>query len=609
MFLGYLDTDNSSAYHRAEEGIKAGDDALAIRRDTGYFVGLDGNLRTEISDSESSINDNISLLFKERYESGLLDAVWYKKENGRYTITINRFEADKSGVYRGRIVATEDEMVELFNFELIKSIQKGEGTESSRGMLLKLDGMKLSQPMLNLTVGDIFDHPMLYKRSPYLQSMRVIVEDDVSQSFLGALALSDEGNYIKLSQKVAGDKEKIREILLHELQHEIQYKNGWGTGSNYKMFSPVDATLFEVSVIQKNLNKILDENIEKKSLYLNFLSLCHDYTVECPLPDFSGFDVDLLSIEQLSVMEDLSDRLDLIDPSILTLHDKIEDILLTGSGVVSAFAQYEHSSGEYEARLTASRSELSTTERIDISPYLTNDYERAFVFNGSYDAMCVADEYKDQKVLAGRSIDNNFMELFCKKESTGVDILYASAYVFLRAYSELAVEGGNDKISLDFKSILDWHKDNDGSGRMSAALAKQFASAFEHYVVYANAPAQIAPQLATFRRWILGTTSKLKATNNSNKNYESLYPFFDRLLCSATSVTSEAMTTQFIESSLCMNYELAQGSSRIFDAFYESLSVNSGLTSSEVRDRFSVAVRGEEKKIGSNKRQFGLPLR
>ena len=93
-------------------------------------------------------------------------------------------------------------------------------------------------------LGDVFDHPELFRHYPEAQALPISYRDLGDDSLLGSYmpAAAIEGIYeegdpaAKLNQGVISlnsaidDPEKQRETLLHELQHYIQGVEGWQNG-------------------------------------------------------------------------------------------------------------------------------------------------------------------------------------------------------------------------------------------------------------------------------------------------------------------------------------------------------------------------------------------
>lgn len=613
MFIGKFGTTNYDAYKKAEQLFAEGVDAIQVRQLTGLSKGLDGELKEEISDKNSKIlNANLDKVFCAQYEAGELDAVWYDtKPDGTYSVTVNRFEPNSAGSYFEYLgVFTKDDLMNTFNFDLVKAIIEDQGIDSKRGSLVRASGMKIVTPE-PLKVSEVFQHDELYKRYPEIGNIPVFVAE--SSSTKASLSTNAEGEHkIKVSIDLKRDLVLARTALLHELQHAVQRKEGWAIGANQNMFSPVDRTLYDATKAQTKLNKLLEDSV-LNSVFAEFLSLSRELTKKHPNAHKNSFDPDFDRLEVIT------NKLDALEPMVMRLYDEISDLVDYGSGVVSPYEQYQHAAGEIEAHLIMDRADMTDAELSTTIPYKDEDYENALVFRSSYDQFVVKDDYKSRNVSMGAARDGQFMELLFKNHSVGVDAMHASSFIFLRAYSKLAEEGVSEVIKNDYQAILDWDRDmNDGSGSMSYSLAKHFAKAFESYILFATAPKQIETQLGTFKHWIQSTALKLNPEIADKGAYDALYPLFDRMLASASAsdlnpVMAEAMASQIMDSADSINHELAHSTGVVIEAFYQSLARNAGIPADEIRQRYGISIQGE-KSVNSNdhqpiKRQIGFPVR
>ncbi len=78
-------------------------------------------------------------------------------------------------------------------------------------------------------LGDVITHDKLFKAYPELRNVSICF-DDIGQTKRGKF-LSDK-NEIVLNIKLKGNVEKIKDTLVHEIQHAIQYIEGFALGGN-----------------------------------------------------------------------------------------------------------------------------------------------------------------------------------------------------------------------------------------------------------------------------------------------------------------------------------------------------------------------------------------
>lgn len=619
MFIGRIGTKNIDAYNKARKLLLNGVDSLYVRQQTGFFLGLDGELREEISDKYAKINHvNLNKIFSSQHESGYLDALWYKiRDDRKYSISVNRFEPNSSGSYFEKLgIFTKDDLMNTFNLKLVQAIINDNGIDSKKGRLIRDNKMRIITSE-TLSVRDIFEHDDLYERYPEIAETPVYLSE--SPSFNASTSTKQDGSrLIKISLNLKQDLILARKVILHELQHLVQYREDWSIGSSSNRFVPVDRTLYDITKIQSKLNKLL-KNESSGDTFYNFLKVARELTYKYPNKNKNSFDIEKIPDQELEDFIKIQDRLDEINPEILALHGRIDTLIEEGSGIVNAFDQYEHSAGEIEARLVMGRSEMTDVELYSSTPYTNSDYENASVFRNSYDQMVVKDGYMQRKTSMKSSMDEKFADLLFNEDSVGVDAMYGSSYIFLKAYSQLAKSNVSPVITNDFQAILDWDLGfGDGRGTLSLSLAKRFAKAFESYILYAVAPKQIENQLGTFKVWIEATALKLDPRIADIGAYEALYPIFNRMLGSMDAADmnpfmAEVMAAQIMEATDTINYELAYSTGIVYEAFYQSISKNTGLTAESIREKFAIGVRGDDAPKVKNdhlsiKRQFGLPI-
>ena len=182
-----------------------GVDKNQIWQETGMFRGADGKWRTELDSAKARVNtDNIpedtKLVNTGKYEKGT-DAPVYKEEStGRYTLNYG-------------------------------------------------EPKKLSE---------IFDHPDLYKAYPELQDVevRAMPLSGIVSRTLGGMDV--EGNTMYLSPL---KPDQMKSVILHEVQHWIQRKEGFARGGNTSTaFSPeMKANIEDFTKLKKELTEPLIE--------------------------------------------------------------------------------------------------------------------------------------------------------------------------------------------------------------------------------------------------------------------------------------------------------------------------------------------------------------
>ncbi len=219
------------------------------------------------------------------------------------------------------------------------------------------------------TVGDILDHPTLYKHYPDIKDIKL--DGGPLFDFLGGIRgwhIPDKNQIF-----VRGDTEKeMLSTLLHEVQHAIQTREGHARGGNPKQFIPTPEVFDEVAKkaveldtqlktrwvldgVKEEINKeLLPEwkkrywvgEIQHADLSYALKEYAKEGEFKNPLHE---------ALVRLVYQKDpdlLKDTMTLVDAKILT--NKLEH---------EAHTKYKQLFGEFEARLTQERQGMTDAER------------------------------------------------------------------------------------------------------------------------------------------------------------------------------------------------------------------------------------------------------
>ena len=183
----------------AEQMLKEGKDSETVRRETGWFKGYDGKWRFEIDDSELKV-----------------------ATNGKYS--------------RNPMIKRYAELIEKVYFDFTASIE--EQTELKE-LDQKLKDVSLEPEYL----GDIIEHPQLFVAYPQLQGVKIAFIRGIDTN---KASYHPGFNEIAISQSLRLQPEKLKNVLIHEIQHAIQEIEGLAGGSNVEMFNDTaEKTAFE----------------------------------------------------------------------------------------------------------------------------------------------------------------------------------------------------------------------------------------------------------------------------------------------------------------------------------------------------------------------------
>ncbi len=274
------------------------------------------------------------------------------------------------GLWRFEI---DDSSAKIINLEKLTA-------KPTKGFLARMFGSrppKLSGARVvnNVPLPELLNHPKLFSAYPFLRQMRVNLIYGKGLGPQGNLALRKQGNkttYLPI-QVVAEKKQDVLQVLLHELQHYIQNREGFALGSDISkglsgamvgkgksagkppLYDPAQRAgqhlSYRRSILQRSHLEVLAE------------SLLEQYELERS----SDVRISASAHEEVQRLEQAIERLMRVKPDA-----------------------YERSFGEYEARLIERRINLTPEERrksfpladmpsgLEFSRTQTRDFQDAF---------------------------------------------------------------------------------------------------------------------------------------------------------------------------------------------------------------------------------------
>lgn len=306
-------TADFAALREARERLAQGADAETVRRETGWFRGMDGKWRFEIDDSGMAYRrDGDAQLSKEPGYQRLqeLERRW-------------------------------DSLTEQERAEYDSLANEYQGTVWEEKYLLR----------------DFLRHDDLFRAYPYLNRVSLAFEDlDSGQSGY----FDGSSNTIVLSNRLRNQPEST---LTHEIQHVIQKVEGFSRGSspeywNRRMEEGYSRRRNDgrIEQAEKEYRRIFDdapEEFKRKVREINRDRLREDYEAAEAIVDelYAGEYADLWSQLDMADFERRSERGEEMLPSDL----------------------YRNTAGEIEARDAAARRSLTAEQRAEQAPDLGNE--------------------------------------------------------------------------------------------------------------------------------------------------------------------------------------------------------------------------------------------
>jgi len=204
----------------AEERLAKGEPAERVRRETGWFQGVDGMWRFEIADNEAKFNDKgvvkpEDIIEDVRENSTLvLEPVSEFVRSRIPNATPNYKATYTKGEYAGFSAygKTEEDALNNLAFHRAKRLSEG---------AFQIGKAKVGD---TVRLAEALDHPKLYAAYPDLAGLNVTFVDGVD--FRGAYY--PQADRIEIA--ISGDQEQMLSTLLHEIQHAIQQREGFATG-------------------------------------------------------------------------------------------------------------------------------------------------------------------------------------------------------------------------------------------------------------------------------------------------------------------------------------------------------------------------------------------
>lgn len=291
----------------AEKMLKEGKDPEQVRKQTGWFKGADGKLRFEISDKDAEILPAALEHFGNRVNFQHEAQLAYERLQ-----TYKEEQKHQPNKYKPGVV---EELIQMADEDLGKYNKKS---------------FDYAEPLL---LKNVLKHDALFKAYPFLENVRVEI-DTMSGDSMGTYY--PENNIIYLSGELFEqvkqrynknfNREKsvqeAKSVLMHEIQHAIQYAEDFARGGNMDEF---------VDFARKRDLEIQRAALEKRQ----------------------------------EGGEDVADELGQIDFELSQYDD------------FNTYDQYKHLAGEVEARNTQRRMNMTAEERAAANPESTQDVKTA----------------------------------------------------------------------------------------------------------------------------------------------------------------------------------------------------------------------------------------
>ena len=229
-------TADTHALTKAIERIKKGENPEQVRKETGWHTGADGVWRFEISDDKAKFNTP--------YDDWTADRI-------REEIQVQPNPDEITGLYRaifregtpdhfGSMGRSEEEAIN----NVVRNVRNKRFADEGFDINKVSDGD-------TFVLSHVLSHSDLFDAYPSLLNLRVHFEEN-THAYNGNF----NPNTDVISLAITGDEKQMLSTLLHEIQHAIQEKEGFGLGGNTSKYF-TDA----VKTALGNLSKQHEEKI------------------------------------------------------------------------------------------------------------------------------------------------------------------------------------------------------------------------------------------------------------------------------------------------------------------------------------------------------------
>lgn len=354
---------NLDELDRAKRLLAQGVDKDAVRRDTGWFRGADGQWRFEIDDSGLIYSKTGNIL-------GYADSARAQHEYAAKWLALT--SAEMTDAQRGELAEyIKQRNNGEFSQELYNKLTEYWGTAFEEYAAAK-EAMLARPNASGVTVGDYIKHDELFGQYPHLKDLGLIFED---------LGSGEKGYFNGLEIVIDRSlKDAPEKTLLHEIQHAIQRFEGFSKGASVEYWNRqleagknvrTRAQLTEEARIENQLTEL---RIKSPDFYADIMQL------EEMTPTIPRGKIDWNTLEQIEPDPPEWKRYDTRREELEQKYG--EDRVFSAIDLFNDLAQsrkttrqlpselYFNTAGEIEARDVSARAALTKAERAAKAPNL-----------------------------------------------------------------------------------------------------------------------------------------------------------------------------------------------------------------------------------------------
>ena len=216
--------------HHAHACLAAGMDEDLVRQETGWFRGLDGGWRFEIDDSKAALRPALRTLRRGELEAARIVSFDYRAhEDGTYSVSLRPEGAASTTDFIDLEHMSVSRLRTVLPWQAVKAITQNEGVDEWGGLMPEA-GLTVRQAfdfhgLATLPLCEVLDHPALFEAYSRLRDLPVTV-DPRQGANASLVTVGRHQHYVELGRA------NNLSSLLHELQHVIQYTEGFAQGGS-----------------------------------------------------------------------------------------------------------------------------------------------------------------------------------------------------------------------------------------------------------------------------------------------------------------------------------------------------------------------------------------
>lgn len=527
-------TADVHALETAERRLKNGVRHEFVLRDTGWFRGVDGKMRFEISDKDAKLKPAIKSLGTGGYEAKPIKSVTYKKNaDGTYDLALNPPNPQKTTDFVHLLGVSESVLDAVLPESVRDSVLRSEGENDYIGNFedaKRIQGDFQFEGFNALPLEEVIDHPALF--AAYSALKTVMLQVDPAMGNGGAFIIRDDDQRV-----VRIGKGSQLSTLLHEIQHGIQDIEGFATGG-----SPNGDQKAYAQQLSSDLSNLIAEDPRLEAAYRAWET--SQNAMEQAFTTGQEF-------EEAAVQRDEDALLALPKgQKALDLYFSLAGLEGDASASSVMSDRYKRLAGEVEARNTQTRAGFTDEERRLMPAYTTADVKDSDVivqFNGKdmksapTPANAQAPAARGQ-ISFGNDITQQASIISMMKGADLSTFIHEGGHFFLEVQADLAariagriangeqVSDGERSIVDDFNTTLDWMGVK-GSPEFSAIQTwylmtpdekrqhhEQWARGFEAYAFEGKSPSlELTKMFQTFRAWLVNVYRAMLKSVNASK--------------------------------------------------------------------------------------------